>query len=249
VTALQMVGVAGVGELRAGDDLAALLAAAFERQGTPLRDGDVLCVAQKAVSKVEGRELALADVQPSPRAREIAGSEEDPRFIELVLRESRSIVRQRGAFLVCETQHGHVCASAGVDRSNASGPDRAILLPVDPDASARRLRAQLAARAEVAIVITDSFGRPFRRGTTGAALGVAGLAPVVRLAGTLDSAGRRLENTEVHVADAIASTAELVLGQVGGVPAVLLRGLGFTSGDEGAVSGLIPATRDLFRAI
>jgi coenzyme F420-0:L-glutamate ligase / coenzyme F420-1:gamma-L-glutamate ligase len=248
VTALQVVGVDGIGELQAGDDLAGLLADAFERQGMPIRGGDVLCVAQKAVSKVEGRELALANVQPSARAREIAGSSEDPRFIELVLRESGSIVRQRGAFLVCETHHGHVCASAGVDRSNASGPDRAILLPVDPDASAGRLRAQLAVHGDVAIVITDSFGRPFRRGTTGVALGVAGLAPVVRLAGTLDSAGRRLENTEVHVADAIASAAELVLGQVGGVPAVLLRGLGFARGDEGAVSGLIPAARDLFRA-
>jgi coenzyme F420-0:L-glutamate ligase/coenzyme F420-1:gamma-L-glutamate ligase len=247
VTSLQVVGVDGVGELQAGDDLAGLLADAFERQGMPIRDGDVLCVAQKAVSKVEGRELALADVQPSACAREIAGGAEDPRFIELVLRESKSVVRQRGAFLVCETHHGHVCASAGVDRSNASGPDRAILLPVDPDASARRLRARLAARGDVAIVITDSFGRPFRRGTTGVALGVAGLAPVVRLAGTLDSAGRRLENTEVHVADAIASAAELVLGQVGGVPAALLRGLGFTPGDEGAVSGLMPAPRDLFR--
>jgi coenzyme F420-0:L-glutamate ligase/coenzyme F420-1:gamma-L-glutamate ligase len=247
MTALQVIGVEGVGELRAGDDLASLLARSFELQGAPIANGDVLCIAQKAVSKVEGRELELADVEPSARAREIAGSEDDPRFIELVLRESRSIVRRRGAFLVCETHHGHICASAGVDRSNASGPGRAILLPRDPDASAHRLRTELMARADVAIVITDSFGRPFRRGTTGVALGVAGLAPVVRLAGTLDSAGRRLENTEVHVADAIASTAELVLGQVGGVPAVLVRGLAFAPGGDGAVSGLIPAARDLFR--
>jgi coenzyme F420-0:L-glutamate ligase/coenzyme F420-1:gamma-L-glutamate ligase len=248
VSSLRVVGVDGIGELRAGDDLAELLASAFERQGVPLEDGDVLCIAQKAVSKVEGRELELASVVPSERAREIAGSEDDPRFIELVLRESRAIVRRRGAFLVCETRHGHICASAGVDRSNASGPDRAILLPLDPDGSARGLRERLRARADLAIVITDSFGRPFRRGTTGVALGVAGLAPVVRLAGTLDSAGRRLENTEVHTADAVAATAELVLGQVGGVPAVLVRGLAFADGDEGAVSGLIPAERDLFRA-
>lgn len=245
---LALTGVEGVGELRPGDDLAEILAAAFVRQGVPLADGDVLCIAQKAVSKVEGRELELASVEPSARAREIAGSEDDPRFIELVLRESKAIVRRRGAFLVCETRHGQICASAGVDRSNASGRDRAILLPVDPDASARRLRAGLAVHADVAIVITDSFGRPFRRGTTGVALGVAGLAPVVRLAGTLDSAGRRLENTEVHVADAIASSAELLLGQVGGVPAVLVRGLAFARGDDGASSGLIPADRDLFRS-
>jgi coenzyme F420-0:L-glutamate ligase / coenzyme F420-1:gamma-L-glutamate ligase len=247
VTSLRVTGVEGIGELRAGDDLASILADAWAAQGVPLEDGDVLCIAQKAVSKVEGRELELSAVSPSARAFEIAGDEDDPRFIELVLQESRSIVRRRGAFLVCETLHGHICASAGVDRSNASGPGRAILLPVDPDESARRLRAALAPRADVAIVITDSFGRPFRRGTTGVALGVAGLAPVVRLAGTLDSAGRRLENTEVHVADAIASMAELVLGQVGGVPAVLVRGLGFAAGDAGAVSGLIPGGRDLFR--
>jgi coenzyme F420-0:L-glutamate ligase/coenzyme F420-1:gamma-L-glutamate ligase len=247
MTSLQVVGVDGIGELRAGDDLARLLADAFERRGVALADGDVLCIAQKAVSKVEGRELELTTVEPSARAREIAGSEDDPRFVELVLRESKAIIRRRGAFLVCETHHGYICASAGVDRSNASAADRAILLPVDPDASARRLRAELAPRADVAIVITDSFGRPFRRGTTGVALGVSGLAPVMRLAGTLDSAGRRLENTEVHVADAIAATAELLLGQVGGVPAALVRGLTFARGDEGALSGLIPAERDLFR--
>jgi coenzyme F420-0:L-glutamate ligase/coenzyme F420-1:gamma-L-glutamate ligase len=248
MSSLRVIGVEGIGELRPGDDLADVVATAYEQQGMALEDGDVLCIAQKAVSKVEGRELELAAIAPSARALEIAGGEEDPRFIELVLRESTAIVRRRGAFLVCETRHGHICASAGVDRSNASGPGRAILLPVDPDASARRLRHRLAARADVAIVITDSFGRPFRRGTTGVALGVAGLAPVVRLAGTLDSAGRRLENTEVHVADAIAAAAELVLGQVGGVPAVLVRGLAFAGGDEGAASGLIPPARDLFRA-
>jgi coenzyme F420-0:L-glutamate ligase/coenzyme F420-1:gamma-L-glutamate ligase len=244
---LRVVGVDGIGELAAGDDLGGLLAAAFARQGVPLEDGDILCIAQKAVSKVEGRELELAEVVPSTQALELAGDEEDPRFVELVLRESVAIVRQRGAFLVTETHHGHICASSGVDRSNASGAGRAILLPVDPDASARRLREDLVRHADVAVVITDSFGRPFRRGTTGVALGVAGIAPVVRLAGTLDSAGRRLENTEVHVADAIASTAELLLGQVGGVPAVLVRGLAFARGDDGAVSGLIPADRDLFR--
>jgi coenzyme F420-0:L-glutamate ligase/coenzyme F420-1:gamma-L-glutamate ligase len=247
VSELRIVGVEGIGELAAGDDLAEIVAAAFERQGLPLVDGDVLCIAQKAVSKVEGRELELGGVTPSARAKEIAGSDEDPRFVELVLRESVAIVRRRGAFLVTETRHGQICASSGVDRSNASGADRAILLPLDPDASARGLRAALQSRADVGIVITDSFGRPFRRGTTGVALGVAGLSPVVRLAGTLDSAGRRLENTEVHVADALASTAELVLGQVGGVPAVLVRGLRLSSDGADARSGLIPAERDLFR--
>jgi coenzyme F420-0:L-glutamate ligase/coenzyme F420-1:gamma-L-glutamate ligase len=248
VSELRVIGVDPLPELRRGDDLARLIADAFHRQGVPLEDGDVLCVAQKAVSKVEGREVELADVEPSSRAREIAGDEEDPRFIELVLQESVAIVRARGAFLVCETRHGFICASAGVDRSNASGADRAILLPIDPDASARALRSTLREWADVAIVVTDSFGRPFRRGTTGVALGTAGLTPVVLLAGTIDSAGRTLEHTEIHVADAIASTAELVLGQVGGVPAALVRGLAFARGEDGAISGLIPAGRDLFRA-
>jgi coenzyme F420-0:L-glutamate ligase/coenzyme F420-1:gamma-L-glutamate ligase len=237
----------GLPELGPGDDLGGLLTAAAQRCAGGLRDGDVVCVAQKAVSKVEGRSVRLASVEPSERAREIAAGEADPRMTELILRESVRIVRRRGAFLICETRHGFICAAAGVDRSNAGGGDVAVLLPLDPDASARGLRDALAASAEVAVIITDSFGRPFRLGTTGVAVGCAGLAPVRVHTGETDDAGRVLQGTELHVADQIASAAELVLGPFGGVPAVVVRGVAFERADAGARAGLMPADRDLFR--
>jgi coenzyme F420-0:L-glutamate ligase/coenzyme F420-1:gamma-L-glutamate ligase len=243
-----VTGLRGLPELRTGDDLAALLAEAARRCAGGLRDGDVVCVAQKAVSKVEGRTVALAGVRPSPRALEIAGDDGDPRMIELILGESARIVRRRGSFLVCETHHGFVCAAAGVDRSNTGGGDSAVLLPVDPDASARGLRAALATSAEVGVIITDSFGRPFRLGTTGVAIGCAGLAPLRIHTGDTDDAGRVLQGTELHVADQIASAAELVMGPFGGVPAAVVRGLAYERSDEGARAGLMPAERDLFRA-
>jgi coenzyme F420-0:L-glutamate ligase/coenzyme F420-1:gamma-L-glutamate ligase len=244
---LSVFGVRGLPELRAGDDLAALLLAACERCAGGLREGDVVCVAQKAVSKVEGRVVDLASVTPSQRARVIAADEADPRVVELILRESARIVRRRGAFLICETHHGFVCAAAGVDRSNTGAGDVAVLLPVDPDASARRLRGAFAATAEVGVIITDSFGRPFRLGTTGVAVGCAGLAPLRVHTGERDDAGRVLQGTEVHVADQIAAAAELVVGPYGGVPAAVVRGLAYERSDAGARAGLMPAERDLFR--
>jgi coenzyme F420-0:L-glutamate ligase/coenzyme F420-1:gamma-L-glutamate ligase len=204
-------------------------------------------VAQKAVSKVEGRSLELACVEPSERAREIAGDEADPRMIELILRESARIVRRRGSFLICETHHGFVCAAAGVDRSNAGGGDVAVLLPRDPDASARRLRDAFAELADVGVIITDSFGRPFRLGTTGVAVGCAGIAPVRVHTGERDDAGRILQGTEIHLADQIASAAELVMGPFGGVPGAIVRGLALERSDAGARSALMPRERDLFR--
>ena len=240
-------GLRGLPELRPRDDLAGLLLAAAERCAGGLRDGDVVCVAQKAVSKVEGRSVDLASVTPSQHAREIAADEADPRVVELILRESAGIVRRRGAFLICETHHGLVCAAAGVDRSNTGAGDVAILLPLDPDASARRLRDAFAAVAEVAVIITDSFGRPFRLGTTGVAVGCAGLAAVRVHTGESDDAGRVLQGTEVHVADQIASAAEVVVGPYGGVPAAVVRGLAYEPADGGARAGLMPEERDLFR--
>jgi coenzyme F420-0:L-glutamate ligase/coenzyme F420-1:gamma-L-glutamate ligase len=240
-------GLRGLPELRAGDDLAGLLAAAAARCSDGLRDGDVVCVAQKAVSKVEGRTVALADVRPSARALELAGDDGDPRMLELILGESARIVRRRGSFLVCETHHGFVCAAAGVDRSNTGGGDSAVLLPLDPDASARALRDAFAPTAEVGVIITDSFGRPFRLGTTGVAIGCAGLAPLRVHTGERDDAGRVLQGTELNLADQIASAAELVMGPFGGVPGALVRGLAFERSDVGAQAGLMPAERDLFR--
>jgi coenzyme F420-0:L-glutamate ligase/coenzyme F420-1:gamma-L-glutamate ligase len=244
---LTVTGLHGLPELGAGDDLSALLVAAAERCAGGLRDRDIVCVAQKAVSKVEGRSVELACVAPSERAREIAADEADPRVVELILRESARIVRRRGAFLICETHHGFVCAAAGVDRSNTGGGDVAVLLPLDPDASARRLRDAFAPVAEVGVIVTDSFGRPFRLGTTGVAVGCAGIAPVRVHTGERDDAGRVLQGTEIHLADQIASAAELVMGPFGGVPGAIVRGLVPERSDAGAHSGLMPAERDLFR--
>jgi coenzyme F420-0:L-glutamate ligase/coenzyme F420-1:gamma-L-glutamate ligase len=231
--------VRGLPALRPGDDLAAILRAA-----AGLRDGDVLVVAQKAVSKVEGREVSLAGVEPRPEAVEIAGADADPRVVEIVLREARRIVRRRGSLVIAETRHGFICAAAGVDRSNASGADRAILLPEDPDASAARLRAALG--SDVAVVISDSFGRPFRQGITGVAVGCAGLEPLISHIGLPDDRGRPFEATVVHVADELAAAADLVIGPSGGVPAAVIRGYRWQPGAVGAADTVMPPERDLF---
>ncbi len=236
---IEILPVTGLPALAPGDDLVALIRAAAE-----LRDGDVVVVAQKAVSKVEGREVSLAGIEPRPEAVSIAGGEVDPRVVELVLRESRRVVRRRGSLVIAETRHGFVCAAAGVDRSNASAAETAILLPEDPDASARRLRAGLG--EGVAVVISDSFGRPFRQGITGVAVGSAGLAPLVSHVGAPDDRGRPFEATIVHVADELAAAADLVIGPAGGVPAAIVRGYRWLAGSAGAAETVMPADRDLF---
>jgi len=231
-------------EIRAGDDLAGLLLA----PAPPLGDGDVVVVSHKAVSKSEGRVADLRDVEPSPRALELAAPDGDPRLAELVLRESRRIVRRRGSLLIAETHHGFVCASAGIDRSNAPGPDMVVLLPVDPDASAARLRAELERRsdARLAVVVADTMGRPLRNGIVGMAIGVSGLEPLRGYHGEEDAAGYTLRTTEVAVADELAAAADLVLGKLERVPAVLVRGYTGTGGDGRAVELIRPQERDLF---
>jgi coenzyme F420-0:L-glutamate ligase / coenzyme F420-1:gamma-L-glutamate ligase len=243
---VRVVPLRGVPELEEGADLGALLASAAERAGG-LEPGDVLVVAQKAVSKVEGRVVHLSDVEPSPEALELA-ADRDPRFVELILRESREIVRARPPLVIAETRHGFVCASAGVDASNAKGPDTVVLLPLDPDASARGLRNRVRelADVDVGVVVSDSFGRAWRRGTTDVALGVAGLAPLRDLRGSRDSMGYELHATEIAVADEIAGAAELVLGKTEGVPAAIVRGVDVT-GDGTGQDLLMPRERDLFR--
>jgi coenzyme F420-0:L-glutamate ligase / coenzyme F420-1:gamma-L-glutamate ligase len=242
VTELRVIPVEGIPEVREGDDLAALLAAeaSFE-------DGDVLVVAQKVVSKAEGRVVSLGGVEPSEAARELAG-DEDPRRLEVILRESARIVRSRPPLVIAETRHGFVCASAGVDASNAAGPGTLVLLPLDPDASAERIRLGLLERSgrAVGVVVSDSFGRAWRQGTTDVAIGVAGLRPLLDLRGMNDATGYELHATTIAVADEIAGAAQLVMGKTNGVPAAILRGLE-AAGEGSARELVMPPERDLFR--
>ena len=243
---LRIIPLRGIPELEEGDDLAALLADAAERAGG-LESGDIVVVAHKAVSKVEGRVVDLSDVEPSARARGLAG-DEDPRRLEVVLRESREVLRFRPPLVIAETHHGFVCASAGVDASNAKGHDTFVLLPLDPDASAQRLRDRMRelASIDVAVIVSDSFGRAWRRGTTDVALGVSGLTPLLDLEGQRDSAGYELHATEIAVADEIAGAAELVMGKTDGIPAAIVRGVEVAGNGRGA-DLLMPRERDLFR--
>jgi coenzyme F420-0:L-glutamate ligase/coenzyme F420-1:gamma-L-glutamate ligase len=242
-----VVPLEGIPELRAGDDLGRALHEAAERAGG-LDHGDVVVVAQKAVSKVEGRVVRLADVEPSERARELAGPDGDARQLEVILRESAEVVRSRPPLVIAETQHGFVCASAGVDASNAPEEGTLVLLPLDPDASARGLRERLAALAkvDVGVIVSDSFGRAWRQGTTDVALGVAGLEPLRDLRGTRDASGHELRTTLIAVADEIAGAAELVLGKSRGIPAARVRGVD-VRGDGTASELVMPRERDLFR--
>ncbi len=213
-----------------------------------LEDGDVVVFAQKAVSKAEGRVVRLADIEPSDHAREIAGDGQDPRRIEAILSEAKRVVRVREPLVIAETRHGFICASAGVDSSNAPEPGMLVLLPLDPDASARRLRErfhELAGR-DVGVLVSDSFGRPWRQGTIDVALGAAGIEVMRDLRGQRDRVGYELHATMIAVADEIASAAELVMGKVDGIPAAVVRGLE-VAGDGRARDLVIPEERDLFR--
>ena len=235
--------VEGLPELREGDDLATLIAERAE-----LEDGDVVVVAQKAVSKVEGRVVALAGVEPSDRARELAGDEADPRRIQVVLDEAVELVRVRPPLLIARTRDGFVCGSAGVDASNAPAPETVILLPLDSDASAARLREDLRDRtgAEVGVLVTDSFGRPWRAATTDVTIGAAGVEVVRDLEGERDPAGYELHATRIAVADEIAGAAQLVFGKLDRVPVAVVRGLD-VRGDARAADLVIPPETDLFR--
>jgi len=239
---IRIISVEGLPEIREGDDLAELIAARAE-----LENGDVLVVAQKAVSKAEGRIVRLAEVEPSDEARRLAG-DEDPRRLEVILRESKRIVRKRPPLVIAETRHGFVCASAGVDSSNAPEAETVVLLPEDPDASAARLRERLRelAGVEVGVIVSDSFGRPWRKGTTDVAIGLAGIRPLLDLKGVRDPAGYELHATVIAAADELAGAAELVLGKTSGIPAALIRG--YDASGEGTARELVmPEERDLFR--
>jgi coenzyme F420-0:L-glutamate ligase/coenzyme F420-1:gamma-L-glutamate ligase len=242
VNGYSVFAVPGLPELREGDDLAALI---LERVG--LEDDDVVVVAQKAISKVEGRVVRIADAEPSERAYEIAGDDGDPRRIEWILREAARVVRVRAPLVICETRHGFICASAGVDQSNTPEAGTLVLLPLDPDASAARLRATLQERSgrQLGVLVTDSFGRPWRQGTTDVAIGAAGVEVLRELSGERDPIGYELKATVIAVADELAGAAQLVSGKLDRLPVTIVRGLDLR-GDGRATEIPIPPERDLF---
>ncbi|MDB5405546.1 MAG: Coenzyme F420-0:L-glutamate ligase [Rhodospirillales bacterium] len=252
--ALTLLAVSGLPMVQSGDDLAGMLVAALARAEIALRDGDVLVVAQKIVSKAEGRTVDLAEVEPSARAVALAAEvAKDPRLVEVILSESVRVVRQRPGVLIVEHRLGTIMANAGVDRSNvdpSSGREPVLLLPRDPDGSAERLREGLAEAFAVrlGVIISDSFGRAWRRGTVGIALGAAGLPSVMDLRGRDDLFGRPLQATETGFADEIAAAASLLMGQAGeGLPAVVVRGLAWTDAALPAAALIRAAAEDLFR--
>jgi coenzyme F420-0:L-glutamate ligase/coenzyme F420-1:gamma-L-glutamate ligase len=238
----------GLPEIEAGADLAELLRASARRGGFELRDG-ALVLCQKVVSKAEGRVLSLAEITPSDEAKRIGEADDkDPRLVELVLRESVRIVRHARGVMICETRHGFVCANAGIDQSNAPGHDTAILLPLDPDESAAKLRRTLlgAAEAPLAVVISDTFGRPWREGLVDVALGSAGFAPIDDRRGGVDRAGRELQVTATATADQLAAAAGMLMPKDSGVPAVWITGVPIV-GDGCIRETLRRPDEDLFR--
>lgn len=243
--ALQIFPVEGLPEIERGADLAALISGAF-----PLADGDIVVITSKIVSKAEGCQVDLADVEPSPFATAWAPPwDKDPRVVEVVLRESRRIVRQVGPVLITETHHGFVCANSGVDQSSSGALGRVLTLPADPDASARRARAGLAERgAGVAVVVTDTFGRPWREGQTDVAIGVAGIAPLRSYIGDVDPHGHEFRVQELCVADELASAAELVKGNTSRVPVAVIRGYEWQPDDAASMAPVLrDSSKDLFR--
>jgi coenzyme F420-0:L-glutamate ligase/coenzyme F420-1:gamma-L-glutamate ligase len=247
---LRVIPVRGIGEVRPGADLAATILGALERQDLPLATGDVLVVTQKIVSKAEGRLVDPQTVEPSHMAEMAAAQgKKDARYYEVVLRESRRIVKMDRGVLVTETHHGLICANSGVDESNVAGGRAVTLLPLDPDASAAALRAAIYARAgaDVAVIISDTFGRPWREGQVNVAIGVAGLAPLADYAGQQDGYGYTMHATLIAVADELAAAAELVMGKIDAVPVAVVRGYAYTPA-EGSARELIRAPeKDLFR--
>jgi coenzyme F420-0:L-glutamate ligase/coenzyme F420-1:gamma-L-glutamate ligase len=239
---IELIPVHGLPEIREADDLAGLIVALIE-----LQPRDVLVLAQKAVSKAEGRVVRIDDYEASAKAIELAGDERDPREVEVILREAKRIVRERGPLVIAETSHGFVCASAGVDHSNAPEHGTLVLLPVDPDASARAVRERVAelTGVDVGVIVTDSFGRPFRQGTTDVAIGVAGVPAMLDLRGTTDRIGYELRSSRVAIADEIAGAADLARGKAEGVPAVVVRGLKL-DGDGSGQEIVIEHELDLF---
>jgi coenzyme F420-0:L-glutamate ligase/coenzyme F420-1:gamma-L-glutamate ligase len=247
---IRIIPVRGVGEVRPGDDVAAVLVAAFEGQGQRFERGDVLVVTQKIVSKAEGRIVELSTVTPSATALELSRiNGRDARQIEVALRETANVIRMERGILISETRHGFICANAGVDGSNLALATEVSMLPIDSDISADGIRAGVRERtgAEVAVIVSDTFGRPWRTGQTNVAIGLSGMQAVRDYRGQTDSAGLVLVVTEIAVADELASAAELVTGKLDRVPAAVIRGYPFEAG-EGRATDLVRAAEfDMFR--
>jgi len=246
---VRLIAVRGIPMIQADDDLVAIIADCAAAQGTPIEDGDVVVVTQRIVSKAEGRVYPLDDFQPSAFALAYAErTEKDPRIVEAVLRESKRVIRQVGGVLITETHHGLKCANSGVDGSNVGGEDLVCLLPVDPDASSRALRDGLRDRlgVEVAVVMTDTFGRPWRHGQTNVAIGVAGMLPFRDYVGKEDLDGRVLRVTTICVADEIAGAAEMVMGKLDAVPVAIVRGYEYDRGEGAATEIVREMAMDLF---
>ncbi len=244
---LEILPVEGIPEVRPGDDLPELITRAV---GESLRPGDVLVVTHKIVSKAEGRLVDLSAVEPSALAKGFAARYgRDPRQIEVVLRESRRIVRMERGLVIAETRHGFVCANAGVDASNVPGDDTVCLLPVDPDASAAGLREALAALtgSDLAVIVSDSFGRTWREGITNVAIGVSGMSPLADYRGKRDPHGYPLEASVLAVADELAASSELVMGKTAGIPAAIVRGYPYEPAAGTGRALIMPPERDLFR--
>jgi coenzyme F420-0:L-glutamate ligase / coenzyme F420-1:gamma-L-glutamate ligase len=242
--------IEGIPLVNKGDDLARLIAGGIEKTGLKLQTGDIVVICQKVVSKAEGRVIDLKTIVPSEFANNLAKRwEKDPRAVELVLRQTDRIVRNDRGVIIVETGQGWVCANAGVDESNSLTDDSAILLPGDPDASAARIRAGLKnlCGLDLAVLVTDTFGRPWRDGLTEICLGIAGMNPILDLRGTTDLGGRELQHTVVAIADELAAAAGLLMEKAAAIPAVLVRGYAYQPFDGSAKVLIRPAETDLFR--
>jgi coenzyme F420-0:L-glutamate ligase/coenzyme F420-1:gamma-L-glutamate ligase len=246
---IQVIPVRLAGDVKPGGGLAATILDALAENRVNLAHNDIVVIAQKIVSKSEGRVMNLDTVRPSQRAKKLARKlGKDPRIVELILQESKEVVKVKNGIIITETRHGLVCANSGVDQSNLAGSNTAVLLPKDPDTSARKLRSTFKKKSgrDVAVIITDTFGRPFREGQINVAIGVAGLRPIRSYIGRKDMFGRKLHVTEIAMADEIASAAELVMNKSDGVPVAVVRGLQYDKG--GSAKRLIrPKKNDLFR--
>jgi len=248
---VQIIGVRGLPIIEAGDNLAELICQAVEKQGTPIQDGDIIVVSHIVVSRAEGRVVDLANVEPSPFAVQLAEElNKDPRLVEVILRESRGIIKMGGGKLITKTKHGFICANSGIDKSNVPGQNNVALLPKNPDDSAQKIREEIKriTRKDVAVIISDTHGRPLREGEINIAIGVAGIKPIRDRRGEKDLFGYTLRVKRTAIVDELASAAELVMGQANeGIPAAIIRGYRYPRSEEARATELIrPREKDLF---